>query len=201
MYRIRYLNAPTAKSERKRGVSMLYPNNTVLQYLRSSFGRLIHLYGEPDAGRTTVLFHLLQEMSQKDKICGYWIPRKEEFRNDVFQEMVSKKEQCIVGFIPDLKTMHTTLPLAEHMDIICIDNFLEYVLHKKKNEIRNAFATLSATAYKYNTTFILVNDLRYYEAKGGIHPAYQEYFRHFCSRHIEVTKDSNFNIFYTFRQL
>ena len=177
---------------------MLYPNQEIMTYLSNEKGKLVHLYGEPDAGRTQVLFSIINELAEQDKFCCYWVPRKEEYRQNVFDETVTKKQCCVIGFPETVKELPQFLQLAEGTDLICIDNFLEYILHKRKAQIRLAFSMLSATAYEYETNFLLVNDLRYLPAKGGLHPAYQEYYRYFCDRHICVEKDSDFNIHYGF---
>ena len=177
---------------------MLYSNQDIITYLSKEEGKLIHLYGEPDAGRTQVLFSIIDELTKQDKFCSYWVPRKEEYRKNVFDEMVDKKQCCIIGFPDTAQELSQFLKLAEGTDLICIDNFLEYILHKRKAQIRLVFSMLSAAAYEHKTNFLLVNDLRYLPAKGGLHPAYQEYFRYFCSRHVCVEKDSDFHIRYRF---
>ena len=180
---------------------MLYPNEEVLQYLTETSGKLIHLYGEPDAGRTQTLFSILDTMTKQDKLCSYWIPNREQYRENVFNKAVAEKEHCIIGFPKTTKELPAFLKLADGADLICVDNFLEYILHKQNGQIRGVFALFSAAAYQYKTNFVLVNDLRYLEAKGGMHPAYQEYFSHFCAKHISVEKDSDFHIRYAFREL
>ncbi len=180
---------------------MLYDNEEVLKYLNEEKGKLIHLFGDADAGRTQTLFSILNRLTENDKFVSYWIPRQEEFRQNVFNETVQNKKACLIGFPKTSQELSTFMQLARNTDLICIDNFLEYVLHKPKAFIRGVLARLSATTYQYKTNFIIVNDLRYLEAKGGLHPAYQEYFRHFCSRHIVVEKDSDFHISYRFTKI
>ena len=177
---------------------MLYDNQEVVHYLDEEKGKLVHLYGEPDAGRTQVLFSVINELANKNRFCCYWIPHREEFRQNVFNETVSKKQCCIIGFPETVNELSRFLELAKGTDLICIDNFLEYILHKRKTQIRLALSMLSASAYEHKTNFLLVNDLRYLPAKGGLHPAYQEYFRYFCDRHVRVEKDSDFHIRYGF---
>ena len=177
---------------------MLYNNYDVLQYFTENNGKLIHLYGEPDAGRTQTVFTILKHMTSLEKICCYWVPRQEEFRRNVFCDSIPDKNYCIVGFPKESKELPAFLRLADSADLICIDNFLEYIIHKKPAEIRAIFSLLSATAYQYKTNFLLVNDLRYHKLKGGKHPAYLEYFRYYCTKHVQVEKDSDFNIHYTF---
>ena len=41
---------------------MIYENQEVLDYLLDNKGKLIHLYGEADAGRTSVLFSLIENL-------------------------------------------------------------------------------------------------------------------------------------------
>lgn len=180
---------------------MLYDNQEVLAYLKNQRGKLVHLYGKPDAGRTQSVFSILDHVGQEDRLCGYWVPRKEDFRQNVFREMIAWPERYLIGFPKTVKELSLFLPLAAGTDLVCIDNFLEYIIHKPKDQIRAVLTLLSATAYQHGTNFLLVNDLRYYESKGGMHPAYQEYFRHFCARHVEVEKDSDFHIRYAFKEL
>ena len=177
---------------------MLIRNEDVIQYLLKAEGKLVHLYGDPDAGRTQTVFSVLDEATDQDKLCCYWIPREKDYRYNVFVKTVHNRDHCIVGFPENATQLPVFLTLAAGVDLVCIDNFLEYICHKKNAEIRNVFASISAAAYKYKTNFVLVNDLRYLEAKGGLHPAYQEYFRRFCAKHIKVEKDSDFHISYDF---
>jgi len=180
---------------------MLYDNQDVLQYLDKEKGKLVHLYGEPDAGRTQVLFSVINALANQDRFCCYWVPRKEEYRKEVFDATVGKKQCCIIGFPETAQELQQFLVLAKDTDLICVDNFLEYILHKRKAQIRLIFSLFSASAYEYGTNVLLVNDMRYLPEKGGLHPAYQEYFRYFCDRHIQVEKDSDFNIRYEFCKL
>ena len=181
---------------------MIYNDPVILEYLEKNKGKLIHLFGDPDAGRTQTVFSILNYMTSADKLCCYWVPQKEAFRQNVFKEAVRMKQYCIIGFPKTASEIPAFLKLAaDGADLICIDNFLAYILHKQKDQIRALFSLLSGTAYQYGTNFLLVNDLRYLEAKGGMHPAYQEYFRHFCPRHILVEKDSDFHIRYGFTEL
>ena len=180
---------------------MLIKNQEVIQYLLEANGKLVHLYGNPDTGRTQTMFSVLDEIASREKLCCYWIPRKEEYRQNVFLKTVRNPEHCIVGFPEDAKQLPIFLTLSAGVDLVCIDNFLEYIFHKTNPEIRYIFGLLSAAAYKYKTNFVLVNDLRYLEAKGGFHPAYQEYFHRFCAKHIKVEKDSDFHIYYSFKEL
>lgn len=180
---------------------MLYDNQEVLKYLNEQQGKLVQLFGDADAGRTQTVFSILNHLTEQNKLCAYWIPLKEEFRENVFQEAVRNKEYCIIGFPKTVSELRVFLKLADGVDTICIDNFLQYILHKQKQEIRAIFSLLSAAAFEYKTNFILVNDLRYYKEKGGLHPAYQEYFYYFCRKHIQVQKDSDFHISYAFVQV
>lgn len=177
---------------------MLIQNDAVLQYLETERGKLIHLFGEPDAGRTQTVLSILDKITEQEKLCCYWVPHRESYRENVFRQTVTHKERCIIGFPQAAKELPTFMNLAEGADLICVDNFLEYILHKPNPVIRQIFGLFSAAAYKYKTNFILVNDMRYLEAKGGEHPAYEEYFRHFCQRHVRVEKDSDFHIHYAF---
>lgn len=163
-------------------------------------GTLFHLYGEADAGRTETIFSILNEATEYEQLCGYWIPGREQFRQDVFNRSVAYLDRCVVGFPKKAKDLPVFLQTTKSLDLVCIDNFLEYILHKPKKHIRAVFSLLSAAAYKNRTNFILVNDMRFWESK-GMHPAYQEYFRYFCSKHILVEKDSDFHIHYGFNKI
>ena len=177
---------------------MLYDNQEVLNYLLNNKGKLIHLYGEADAGRTSVLFSLTEFLTRQEKIVCYITPRAEEFRKNVFDRMVSCPERCIIAHASSFKEMAPLLSLGA--DIYMIDNFLEQILHKKKAQIARTFSLLSGQAFQHGYNIILANDLRINKEK-GIHPAYMEYFRHYCRKHIEVKKDSDFHIHYNFTEI
>lgn len=177
---------------------MIYENQEVLDYLLDNKGKLIHLYGEADAGRTSVLFSLIENLTQQEKIICYITPRTEEFRKNVFDRMISYPERCIIAQASSYKEITPLLSLGA--DIYMVDNFLEQILHKKKPQITHTFSLLSGQAFQNGYNIILSNDLRISKEK-GIHPAYMEYFRHFCSKHIEVKKDSDFHIHYNFTEI
>lgn len=175
---------------------MLYDNPTITEYLLSNKGKLIHMFGEPDAGRTRVLFSLIDRLTQNNGLCGYCISR--DFQLEVFQQMVRHQEQCMIAQPENKKQLTEILKLD--LDYFFIDNFLEYIIHKSRKQIQQTFAILSARAYQDQKNIILVNDMRYHPDK-GLHPAYQEWFYHFCAQHIKVEKDSDFNIRYEFVKL
>lgn len=172
---------------------MLYDNEQVLQYLNEEKGKLIHLYGEADAGRTLTVFSMASDALRQERMPVYVIPNLMMFRYkdcpDLCPVVTAKSARALISVI------HI---MANAADIIFVDNFLQYILHKPKKDILAVFRALQTEALATQTSIILVNDLRYLETKGGYHPAYQEYFRKFCDSHIQVTKDTNCDIGYEF---
>ena len=172
---------------------MLYDNQDVLQYLDKEKGKLIHLYGEADAGRTLTVFSMALHALQKERMPAYVIP------NSMMVRYKDCPDLCPIIIAKSVRTLvYSVRIMSNAADIIFIDNFLQYILHKPKKDILAVFRTLQTTALETDIIVVLVNDLRYLEAKGGYHPAYQEYFRKFCDSHIQVIKDANCDIGYEF---
>jgi len=177
---------------------MLYDNPEVLEYLQQSNGKLIHVYGDPDSGRTSVLFSWVDYLTRQGQAVCYVVPRMELFWKDLFHQYVDKPERCYIAKASTEKEIRSILDVD--FDWYCFDNFLDLILHKPKPKIRSLFSLLSGHVYQTRQNAILVNGLRYYEAKGGYHPAYLEYFRHYCMKHAVVEKDSDFHIRYRFTE-
>lgn len=172
---------------------MIIKNEEVLQVLENKSHSLVHLYGEADAGRTLTVFSIAKDSLAHDLLPVYMLPNKAELRYKDCPEL------CPVIVAPTasglIKSVQTIIEAA---DIVFIDNFLRYILHRPKKEIIYILRTLRMEAWVQQHTVVLVNDLRYWEAKGGYHPAYREYFRRYCGAHINVKKDSDLNIHYDF---
>ena len=172
---------------------MIIPDTDVLQTLNEKSSRLIHLFGEADAGRTLTVLSMARQALDNGQLPIYILPNSMRLRRKDIPELCPVViANTTDNLIRSLKT------IIETADIIFIDDFLQYILHKPKKEILAIFRALKAEAWVNQTVIVLVNDYRYLEEKGGYHPAYQEYFRRFCGAHIKVEKDEAFNIHYRF---
>lgn len=180
---------------------MIYDNKKVLDYLLNNDGKLIHLYGQADAGRTSVLFSLISYLVANEQTCAYLVPQKNVLQIELFQRYVKDLSLCPMCIIQDKEELiHTIGQLSGTIQYIFIDNFLYYVLYRTKKKNQLLLSSFSSYAYKTKTNFVFCNDMRHVPGINKTVPAYLELFRRYSTNNILVRKDENKNIYYDFEE-
>ena len=181
---------------------MILNNKDVTTYLNEKTNRIVHVFGEPDAGKTRSMFFLINEMNKLGKICAYVHPGVQFFQYEAFKKFIEYPDQTPVLQAENLKDFSSQVrALALYIDIFIVDGFLTYIIHQKITYIQKVFQEISAIAFKYNINFMLVNEMRFNKEKDMLVPAYDQFFRHFCQSHILITKDENYNISFGFKTI
>lgn len=179
---------------------MLYDNLEVLNYLESGKGKLIHLYGNADTGRTSVMFSVIDYLISHGHPCAYMVPAASTLQVDRFRHYVKDLSMCPLVIIQDKKSLSFNIScLAAATEYIFLDCFLDYILHRPKLKIANLMALLSGYAMGSRISFILCNDTRHIPGEEKSSPAYMEVFRRYSDKNILVYKDPATNIRYNFK--
>ena len=179
---------------------MLYDNEEVLNYLKQEDGKLIHLYGEADAGRTSVLFSMIGYLTSQGHPCAYLVPGKSQMQIERFRRYIKDPSLCPLIIIQDRKTLSSVISgLATVTDYIFIDCFLSYILYRTRRQNASLMSFLSGQAYGNHLNFVLCNDTRHIPGEDKPSPAYMEIFRRYSSKNVLVYKDTGANIFYEFK--
>ena len=151
---------------------MLYDNLSVLSYLEKEGGKIVHLYGDPDTGRTSVMFSMIDYLISKGQMCSYLVPLSGGLQAERFRHYVKDISMCPLVIIKDRKDLANSLRyLTDAVENIFLDCFLSYILYRTK---------------------------RQRESKTS--PAYMEIFRRYSSKNILVHKDEQLNIYYDFKE-
>lgn len=201
MYRANNLNASTGILERKRGMYMLYDNPPVLEYLEKEKGKIIHLYGDPDTGRTSVMFSMIDYLIRQGQPCAYLVPSSGSIQAERFKHYIKDLSMCPLVIIKDRKSLSFSLKcLTEATENIFIDCFLSFILYRSKRQNVSLMSLLSGYAFGAHTNFILCNDTRHIPGEERSSPAYMEIFRRYSSKNVLVYKDAATNIYYNFKE-
>ena len=179
---------------------LLYDNQNVLDYLLRERGRLVHLYGEADAGRTSVLFSLIGHLTEHGHPCAYLAPIGNQIQVERFRRYVKDPALCPLAVVPDRKLLPGIITeLSEAADYLFLDCFLSYILYRTRRQNASLMSFLSGCAYGKGTSFILCNDTRHVPGDDTASPAYMEVFRRYSSRNVLVYKDAAADIYYSFK--
>ncbi len=180
---------------------MLYDNTSVLEYLEKEQGKIIHLYGDPDTGRTSVMFSMIDYLIGKGHPCAYLVPSSGTIQIERFRHYIKDLSMCPLAIVKDRKSLSFNLRcLAEATEYIFLDCFLSFILYRTRRQNASLMSLLSGYAYGSRTNFILCNDTRHIPGEESTSPAYMEIFRRYSSKNILVYKDPASNIFYNFKE-
>lgn len=180
---------------------MLYDNQEVLDYLLHNNRKLIHLYGEADAGRTSVMFSMIDHLASNGKSCAYLVPSAAKIQEERFRRYIKDPSLCPMVIIKDRKSLASSLSLlSEVTEDIFIDNFLSYILYRTRRQNTSLMSMLSGYTYGTYANLILCNDTRHIPGEEKTSPAYMEIFRRYSSKNILVQKDEGQNVHYIFKE-
>ncbi len=180
---------------------MLYDNLSVLSYLEKEKGKIIHLYGDPDTGRTSVMFSMIDYLIQHGQTCAYLVPSSGSIQAERFRHYLKDISLCPLVVVKDRKSLSFSLQcLSEATEHIFLDCFLSYILYRSKKQNASLMSLLSGYAYGGHINFILCNDTRHIPGEEKTSPAYMERFRRYSSKNILVYKDEATNIYYDFKE-
>lgn len=180
---------------------MLYDNLSVLSYLEKEGGKIVHLYGDPDTGRTSVMFSMIDYLISKGQMCSYLVPLSGGLQAERFRHYVKDISMCPLVIVKDRKDLANSLRyLTDAAENIFLDCFLSYILYRTKRQNGSLMSLLSGYAFGSNVNFILCNDTRHVPGENKTSPAYMEIFRRYSSKNILVHKDEQLNIYYDFKE-
>ena len=180
---------------------MLYDNQEILDYLLYNRGKLIHLYGEADTGRTSVMFSMIDHLAANGKICAYLVPSESKIQEERFRRYIKDPSLCPLVVVKDRKSLSSSLSLLSRVaEDIFIDNFLSYVLYRTRRQNASMMSMLSGYAYGTYANLILCNDTRHIPGEEKTSPAYMEIFRRYSSKNILVQKDDKQDVHYAFKE-
>ena len=171
---------------------VLLVNAGVDSYIEKARNKIIQIYGDPDAGRTTVFFQLIGNLTSKDHICVYVTPQLSSFRYEYFKKFSHDYNRCVImeaSTAADLLKMIPTI--ADYAEYIFIDDFLRYIIRRKKSEIRSVMSMLSSQAFKHGICIVIGNEMRYNLSQSLTLPAYTDILRRYVSNSIVVEKNKD----------
>lgn len=156
-------------------------------------GRLIEISGQPDIGKTTLLFDIIENIDNSkivlyiatsSKSLQYLYKRKLDLKNNVII-LISNREEEIIDYLNKTINNIDLIMIDSISDILTVNESISLNL-KIQQDIPKLLRTFKNIVYGKDTSLLLINHITY---KNNIEiPKWNSYFQQYCSIRLRLNK-------------